>query len=680
PGASAEQNYAVLRTFAASNGDLLLSKSIGLPTHSGGKPYVDANSQQYKDLAALMPKLKESCNTEVIATGQMWNGVKFADNATTLQKSANLFAGRNPTAAEKAAVSSGGEAVLRQQMRQYMTGPAWEAFLTEAQHVQFLSNGVVVFGQDRGLNAADFPAQAAAVINNQNPPAGVRARVEAGVRSEPGNIMRYIVNSDRPWTEMVTGRYTVLNSITATTLGATVQGTYMNPADDNELLPATLPNARLGRNREQAGVMTTHAFLDRFPTTETNRNRHRVDAVMKRFAAVYIPSLASRPLEDGQFRVTVMDNPGCAVCHDIMDPIAAAFQGWAPNNRERPFGAMATAHALPNVYMDPDYMRDAKGNAFYQMGDNWFRDGKAPGYGNTPMPNGYNNPKAAEWLGDQLAADPRFALGAVHFWAKAVFHREALAAPTDTTGPDAAARLAAYNAQTDEYKEIGARFAAGGYKVKDLLIELMLSKQARAIGTTEPVSAQRASQMTALGNGHLLSAARLNRKFVGLLGSAYDQFNNPFAGAALAYTNFDGIAQKTIQQDFTSSQVSVSDGAALRNVCRWTAQDFARPVATRLLFPNVTMTDTPANKAGSDKILANIVFLFEHLWNQRVSTTDPEVQRMYQLMVDVYNDRANVSTRPLNCELNNGNDASYAGRMWSIGLLYMVGDTAFLSF
>ncbi|MGH6608783.1 MAG: hypothetical protein ACRECQ_00855, partial [Burkholderiaceae bacterium] len=96
PGASAEQNYAVLRTFAASNGDLLMSKSIGLPTHSGGKPYVDANSQQYKDLAALMPKLKESCNTEVIATGQMWNGVKFADNATTLQKGANLFAGRNP--------------------------------------------------------------------------------------------------------------------------------------------------------------------------------------------------------------------------------------------------------------------------------------------------------------------------------------------------------------------------------------------------------------------------------------------------------------------------------------------------------------------------------------------------------------------------------------------------------
>ena len=93
-GASTEANYGVLRTFAAANGDLLMSKSIGLPTHSGGAPFVDANSQQYKDLASLLPKLKESCSTEVIATGQFWQGVQFADNATVLQKASVLFAGR----------------------------------------------------------------------------------------------------------------------------------------------------------------------------------------------------------------------------------------------------------------------------------------------------------------------------------------------------------------------------------------------------------------------------------------------------------------------------------------------------------------------------------------------------------------------------------------------------------
>ena len=485
---------------------------------------------------------------------------------------------------------------------------------------------------------------------------------------------------DRSWKDIVAGKYTVVNGVTAPLLGAQVQGTFMNPADDNEFLPAVVPNARLGGNREQAGVMTTHAVLDRFPTTETNRNRHRVSEMMKRFAGVYIPLLASRPLEDGQFRVTVMDNPGCAVCHDVMDPMAAAFQNWAPDNRFRPSGAAAMAHALPNVYMSTNYMNDAKGNEFYQMGDNWFRDGKAPGYGNMPMPNGYNNPKAAEWLGDQLAADPRFAMGAVQFWHKALFHREPLQAVIDTTGPDAAARLVAYNAQQDEFKELAARFAAGGYKVKDLLVDLILSKEGRANGVTAPVSAQRATSLAAIGNGHLLSTSRLNRKFVGLLGSAYAPFNNAFAGPGLAYGAFDGLAQKTPQTNFTTNQVTTLDVALLTSSCTWTQADFAKAPAARLLFPAVAMTDTPATQAGKDKILANIVWLHEALWNKRVTSTDADVQRTYQLFEAVYNDRANAPARPVTCQLNAGNDAGYVGRTWASVLMYMVGDQDFLTF
>ena len=73
-----------------------------------------------------------------------------------------------------------------------------------------------------------------------------------------------------------------------------------------------------------------------------------------------------------------MDNPGCAVCHDVMDPIAAGFQNWPMNNRFRPNGAAAMAHALDNTYMSTNYMNDAKGNEFYQPNDNWYRDAKAP--------------------------------------------------------------------------------------------------------------------------------------------------------------------------------------------------------------------------------------------------------------------------------------------------------------
>ena len=66
------------------------------------------------------------------------------------------------------------------------------------------------------------------------------------------------------------------------------------------------------------------------------------------------------------------------------------------------------------------------------------------------------------------------------------------------------------------------------------------------------------------------------------------------------------------------------------------------------------MADTPATQAGNDKILANIVYLFDKLWNQRVTTTDPEVQRTYKLLVDIYNDRATASATAADLPVKRG--------------------------
>ena len=182
------------------------------------------------------------------------------------------------------------------------------------------------------------------------------------------------------------------------------------------------------------------------------------------------------------------------------------------------------------------------------------------------MPNGYNNPKAAEWLGDQMAADPRFAIGAVGFWYKALFHRERAAAGTRIRpAPDAAARLAAYNAQQEEFKELAARFAAGGYKVKDLLVDLMLSKQARANGIGGTVTAQRATALADIGSGTLLSAGRLNRKAIGCAGLGSCRFQQSVCRRRTVSTPSSMAASLALKiaQNFTSSQVTRH-----RRVCR----------------------------------------------------------------------------------------------------------------
>jgi hypothetical protein len=111
--------------------------------------------------------------------------------------------------------------------------------------------------------------------------------------------MKYIVKNDKPWTDMVEGKYTVVNSVQSQYLLAKLTGTFVDPMDLTEFLPAVLPNQRLAGDREHAGVISTHAWLQRFPTTPTNRNRHRTYILAKQFLATDIAALAARPIEDG---------------------------------------------------------------------------------------------------------------------------------------------------------------------------------------------------------------------------------------------------------------------------------------------------------------------------------------------------------------------------------------------
>jgi PKD repeat protein len=281
------QNYNIIRDYALKNDSLLLSKTVGLPTHGGGAPFLNTSDQRYLDLAALVPIMKQSCASTPIdgpAMGQFWNGVTFASDQKVLARAAILFAGRNPTAAEESAVTAGGTPVLRQTIRDYMQGPAFQAFLDEVGETWFLTRGATIRGNNMGYNATDWPS-AVNVINNTNLAANELNRFVTGSRVEPIELMKYIVNNERAWTEMVSGNYTVVNAIVAQYMQAQVNGTFANPADDTVFLPAVLPSQRLGGNREHAGVLSTQAWLSRFPTTPTNRNRHRVYQMAKQFRA-----------------------------------------------------------------------------------------------------------------------------------------------------------------------------------------------------------------------------------------------------------------------------------------------------------------------------------------------------------------------------------------------------------
>jgi hypothetical protein len=689
PGAGVLANYNLLRDYALASPTTLLSKSIGQPNHGGGMPFVDANSQRYKDLEALIPQMNSQvCTTAAGAppaaaapSGGYWKGVAFKNDTSVLGKAAVLFAARNPSSDEIGAVLTGGEAALRQTMRSYMQGPNFDRFLEEVGDTHFLTPGAIVRGNG-GYNAADWPTAGSVLGANgvTQVDNATRNRFDVSARREGVELMKYIVRNDLPYTDMVQGNYTVANGILARFLGATVEGSFVNADDDTEWRKATLPSARLGGMREHAGILSTQPWLSRFPTTDTNRNRHRVNMLYKQFLATDATALAVRPVESVQtFKVPTVENPACAACHNTIDPIAAGFQNWNEVNRYLPVRtAGGVDHALPQSYRSNNYPKDAANMAYYKVGDNWFRDGKEPGYAGTPMPGGFTGNKTAlQWLGQQVAADTRFAMGAVHFWYEGLFGREPLKAPTDSAAPEYASQLAAFNAQNEEFQAMATRFRAGGHKVKDLLVDLMLSKWGRAegIGNGEMV---RAGELRDIGSMTMLSPSQLNRKLVGVVGQGWVEFNNPYTGWALNYGDFDGMGRTSRAQSHTMMQTVTIDRLVATRSCNFAQGDFAKPAAQRLLFPLVTLNDTPASAGGPAAIAANVRLLHKVLWKEDVAESDPEVQRTLKLFNDTWADRATAPAKPVNCVYNNTNDPTYSGRAWAAVLAYMIGDVKFL--
>lgn len=688
PSAGTIANYNTLRDFSKDNSALLLSKSIGQPAHAGGAPYVNTSSAAYMALNALVPEMAaQVCTTTVTPptqAGGYWGDVAFAADTKVLAKATVLFAGRNPTADETAAAGAS-QTALRQTIRSLMQGPAFERWLDDVGDTHFLTPGVPVRGNG-GLNVADWATTAGAMLGANGVTqvdAATRNRFDAAVRREGVELMKFVVRNERPFTEMVTANYTVANGILAQYLGATVQGAFTNAADDTEWRQATLPDQRLTGNREHAGVLSTHAWLSRFPTTDTNRNRHRVNMLFKQFLATDVTAMAVRPQDDGQsFRVPTVENPACAACHDTIDPIAAGFQNWNEANRFLPNRTNNVDHALPGTYRSNNYPKDANNMAYYRAGDNWFRDSKEPGYAGTVMPGGFTgNRTALQFLGGQVAADQRFALGAVHFWYEGLFGREPLRQPTDSTLPQYAALSAAYNAQNEELQAVAARFKTdqgrGAYNVKDLLVDLMMTKWGRAERVASS-NATRDVELKDIGSLTMLSPSQLQRKLVGLVGEGWTEFNNPYAGWALNYGDFDGVGRTNRAQSHTMMQTVTVDRFVASRSCNIAKLDFDKPAASRMLFTQATMADTPATTAGLAAITANVRHLHKWLWKDDVPETDAEVQRTVKLFTDTWADRATAPARPVNCVYNNGNDANYTGRAWAAVLAYMLGDVKFL--
>src|SRR5690606_12653776 len=115
----------------------------------------------------------------------------------------------------------------------------------------------------------------------------MRRRANDAIAREPLELVEHVLRNDLPFTEAFTADYTIVNPFSARSYGLDL-GMFADANDESEKLPWTFEEF------PQAGILTTSVFLNRYPTTDTNRNRARSRFFYKFFLATDVMRLAAR--------------------------------------------------------------------------------------------------------------------------------------------------------------------------------------------------------------------------------------------------------------------------------------------------------------------------------------------------------------------------------------------------
>jgi hypothetical protein len=610
------------------------------------------------------------------------DGVILLDEVETLRKASLAIVGRLPTPEEeqRAAVDGfdGVDAVLDEMMSE-------EAF---SDFIKELYNDLILTERYNSgtsalelLDIEDYP-NALYYLDEPDEDLSNLLRVESNraVAQEALELIAHVVEEDRPFSEVLTASYVMVNPYSAPVYGANVN--FDDEYDANEFREASL-------GLPHAGIMSSHMWLNRFPTTATNVNRHRSRMVYKFFLNSDVLRLAERPIDPtniADFNPT-MFNPACAVCHAVIDPVAGAFANWDELGRYRP----------------PE--------------GGWNTHMREPGFGDETIPAGEKS-ESLRWLSDIITADNRFAMSAVSTVYVGLTGEQPLFTPNDPNAPDYLGKTRAFEIQNEIFASVAESFTENDLNLKTVFKELIKSPLYRAKNLDPAAAAEmdenRMHELGTLGTARYLTPEGLNRKIEAVTG--YPWRDDPDDTDYLLDLNWYKIFYGGIDSDSVIERITDPNGimwaidARMSNevACATTARDFVREPATRLLFPYVDPSYEPEDENGfevpavAEAIRRNIQYLHERLFGEFVALDDPEVDRTYALFLEVWRDGkqglaiegddAYSVDLPGDCRAERDwwtgtdfapekqirQDSNYTIRAWMAVMTYMLSDYRFL--
>lgn len=575
-------------------------------------------------------------NYALAATATSLDGVTNEDMVVTLRSAALKLAGRLPTDAEIASVENNGETGLSQVLNQLMNEEIFYDNLMEMFNLQLLTDKYLSSNQFEGginlLDSDDFPNRkwyntTYAADEQSSIRACVRTITNDAVARAPLELVRYAAQTGQPHTLYMNADYMMVNWYSQQVYeaelvdsSATFRQLSEPVCDENGVQiyydPTDFKPARVTKDLEyelggfpHAGVLSSPMFLNRYPTTFTNRNRHRSRIVFDYFLDTDILKIeGERPgdgIGSGTANPTLLD-PACYACHQVMDPVASAFQHYTDRGQY-----VVTGSTSRNSWDSSDI--------------------EPAGLGGKTIPlsgtTGYFR-NMVQWLGAEIANDPRFVKATMRTLYTGLIGQEPLLSPGDDASE---ADIAAYNSQRAILNTIGQAMVSDGWNIKTGVKGIVMSPYFRA----EAIDAGKVVANEHIGATQFLSPEQMQRKLQATLGFGWDEFRSENNRIMYGGMDSDSITERIMEP--SGLTIAIQMRMATEMACRSAALDFTLPVSERRLFPLVAATTTPyntdgtASAGGEERIRENLVHLHWTLLGERLTTDSDEINASYEL-------------------------------------------------
>jgi hypothetical protein len=631
-----KQNRLAFERMAAQKkgGKSRLLAKVGGGLDHGGGVQLKPDSTGYRILDRFVRRLEGAAEgsagkgTDYIPP-PFFQGVRLASPPLLLRRLTLSLAGRLPTDRERAAIEKGGPGAMDAILDGVMKEDAYYDRLKEGFNDIFLTLGYDGNADD-ALSYDHFEktrhwaekADLSHIPEKERQKAGyaVWNDYRKALLHEPLELIKYIVQNDRPFTEIVTADYFMASPYTARGYGIFEQmrEEFQNIDDPFEFVPARLPalKGRDGKTQKtgaglypHSGLLTMFQYLRRYPTTVTNRNRLRARMYYRHFLGIDVMALAPRVTDAAavakKFANPTLQAPDCVVCHKTIDPVAGLFQDYF--NEEGHFGPRK---------------------------EGWFTDMFGPGREGESLA-AEQKWRSLQWLGQETAKDPRFAIAMVEHVYYILLGRKVLQPPLDIDDPHFTPKRRAYQVQRQEIREIAGRFTKSGFNLKTVFKAWTASPFYRVDGLAEAARhPARRAELDDIGIVRMLSPEQLERKVAAVFGKPWGRLDSE--EYRILYGGIDSKAVTERMSDPSGAMGAIQRIMANDVACKNVSLDFSRAPGERRLFPGIEPDVVPGASPDAElKIRQAIVHLHAHLLGQVRSPEHPEVERTFRLFAGI---------------------------------------------